>query len=282
MNELLDISERIDLSSKATLVAVDSVMSSLSITYIVVGAAARDMALRLGYGTPTTLATKDIDFALQVDSWGSFYDARSELINVDFKATQTEHRLISPNKIPIDIVPFGKIELLDGKIAWPPKGEQVMNMRGFKEANENAQPVLISKSPDITCRVVSPEGLMLLKFIAWIDRPREIRGKDAGDISYLLNNYLLIKNVSEDIHNSSNEPDKAFYGWDPDLSAACLLGKECRLIAISETLADIQNLFDDDEKISLMVAEMKNGRPEINYQLLQAFADGLLERRNLN
>ena len=92
-----------------------------------------------------------------------------------------------------------------------------MNMRGFEEASENAQKVLINKTPDVICPVVSPEGLMLLKLIAWMDRPIELRGRDANDIRYLLNTYYTIKNIREEIYNEAHISYMDLYGWNPDL-----------------------------------------------------------------
>lgn len=279
MNELLDVSKHIDPKTKATLIAVSNVMSNLSIQYIVVGATARDLVLHFGYGTPITRATKDIDYAIQIDTWDSFFEVKQELLKLEFRETKAEHRLISPAGMQIDIIPFGNIERGNGEIAWPPDSNPVMNMRGFQEASSTAECVLISQSPPVKCRVVSPEGLTLLKFIAWMDRPRELRSKDANDIRYLLSNYRSIKNNKEEIYNEANARYTELYDWDPDLAACWLLGKECNSIALSSTLAEINTLFADRQRLLELAVEISDGTTDYNLQLLEAFEDGFLNRR---
>ena len=154
-----------------------------------------------------------------------------------------------------------------------------MNMRGFMEASASAEQVLISQSPHVECRVVSPEGLTLLKFIAWMDRAGELRSKDAYDIRYLLSTYLSIKNNREEVFSDANESYIQLYDWDPDLAACRLLGTECRSIASPDTIAEISTLFDDSDRLLELVAEISDGLAEYNLQLLEAFADGLLNRQ---
>jgi len=279
MNELLDVSKHIDPETRTTLVAVSTVMSSLSIENIVVGATARDLVLHLGHGTPVARATRDIDYAIQIDSWNSFFELKHELLKRSFLETKAEHRFNSPNGMPIDIIPFGNIERGNSEIAWPPEGNPVMNMRGFQEASASAARVLVSESPLVECRVVSPEGLALLKFIAWLDRSKELRSKDANDIRYLLSTYRSIKNIKEEIYSDTHAPYSELYEWDPDLAACRLLGTECRSIAFPETISEISTLFAENGRLVELVGEISDGRPGYNIQLLEAFADGLLNRK---
>ena len=133
-NELLDLTGKIDKVTVSTLAAVNDVAAKLNLPYIVVGATARDMVLHYGYGAPIQRATVDIDFAVQVDSWKSFHDVTEQLLENGFTSTKTQHRLHCPAGRPIDIMPFGGIEEQGtAQIAWPPNGDHVMSMRGFKE-----------------------------------------------------------------------------------------------------------------------------------------------------
>ena len=72
MNELLDLTGKIDPSAESTLKIVNEVTSDLDIPYLIIGATARDMVLHYGYNTPVQRATTDIDFAFQVESWEHF------------------------------------------------------------------------------------------------------------------------------------------------------------------------------------------------------------------
>ena len=160
MNELLDLTGKIDPSAESTLKIVNEVTSDLAIPYLIIGATARDMVLHYGYNTPVRRATTDIDFAFQVESWEHFATIKKRLVKSGFTSTHVQHRLISPSNISIDIVPFGGVEQGNASIAWPPNGEIVMSVRGFREAIDNAQLVVISKDPEVHCPVVSPEGLI--------------------------------------------------------------------------------------------------------------------------
>lgn len=40
--------------------------------------------------------------------------------------------------MPLDLVPFGELEAPEGTIAWPPRGDFVMNVLGFRAAVDTA------------------------------------------------------------------------------------------------------------------------------------------------
>ena len=60
------------------------------------------------------------------------------------------------------------------------------------------------------------------------------------------------------------------------------MGEECRRIANQGTTDVIDSLLNDEAKLSTLVAEMVNGQPEFNLQLIDAFADGILNRQTSN
>lgn len=276
MNELLNLVGKIDSSTVSTLSAVDDIASKLEIPYLVIGATARDFVLHYGYGAPIQRATTDIDLAVQVETWDDFNSIKEALVNKGFTTTRAEHRLTSPHDFPIDIVPFGNIEQENANIAWPPSGEVVMNVAGFKEAIDNAQSVLISENPVVTCPVVTPEGLMILKLICWADRASELRKKDAADIRYLLKTYIEIKNIKQDIYDDENIAELENYGWDQELAACHLLGQNCREIASAATYSEILKLNDSgiSKNIERIAIEMAEGTSDENLKILDAFMNG--------
>lgn len=275
MSKLLDLTNELDGITTATLCAIDEATTICSVPYIVVGATARDMVLHHGYGAPIQRATKDIDFAVQVDSWESFDALKDQLLSANFTETKTPHRLISSANMPVDIVPFGGVEQGNAEIVWPPNGNKIMNVMGFREAKDNAQQILISNNPNVICPVVTPEGLILLKLISWADRARDLRTKDANDIQYILTTYYSIKNIKEDIYSPENIAKTERYDWEPERAACSLLGKVCREIATDRTRIEILKLNDpnNDENIWRIVEEMKSGTTEFNLQLLKAFME---------
>jgi len=273
---LLDLTDKLDDITSATLSMVDEAATICKLPYIVVGATARDMVLHHGYGTPIERATKDIDFAVKVDSWERFNALKAQLLDTDFTSTHTQHRLMSPANIPVDIVPFGGVQQHNSDIVWPPNGDVVMNVMGFQEAIDNAQQVLIRNNPKVICPVVTPEGLILLKLISWADRAVNLRTKDANDIRYLLTTFYSVKNVKDHIYDEENVAETERYGWQPELAACSVLGKACSKIVSNNTRIEILKLndFSNDKNINRIVEDMSAGNNEQNLQLLEAFMNG--------
>ncbi len=136
MIKSLDLSGKIEKTTVDIFGAINRATSSLGISYIAIGAMVRDLVFCRGYGVAESRRTMDIDFAIQVDSWGSFNQLTEVLIKSGFQKTRESHRLIeSKSSIPIDIVPFGKIAI-HNQISWPPNGDMVMDVRGFQEAHK--------------------------------------------------------------------------------------------------------------------------------------------------
>ena len=192
-NTSLDISGKIDPRIVEVFSSVSNVLTDLNMPYIVVGATARDLVLHYGHGAEIRRATDDVDFAIEVPDWNAFNVFKSALSEERLKETRAQHRLVSPTNTVVDIFPFGEIEHERDLIAWPPKGDVVMNVLGFKEACEHAEWVRVQSGPDIDIPVVTPVGMSLLKIISWTDRSADLRNKDAKDIAYLLANYEEIQ-----------------------------------------------------------------------------------------
>ncbi|MFK8078330.1 MAG: nucleotidyl transferase AbiEii/AbiGii toxin family protein [Granulosicoccus sp.] len=135
---------------------------------------------------------------------------------------------------------------------------------------------LISENPEVTCPVVTPEGLMILKLICWADRARELRSKDAGDIRNLLKTYIDTKNINQDIYDDENIRDLENYGWDLELVACHLLGRHCRDIASTATHSEILKLNNSatSKNIERIAEEMTEGTAEENLNMLDAFMNG--------
>jgi len=116
--------------------------------------------------------------------------------------------------MPVDIVPFGAIADKNSNIQWPPSGEVEMDVAGFDEAHKSAIPVLIQQEPLIQIPVASPQGLALLKIIAWDDRDRDLRAKDAIDLAYLLESYQSVEQVVDRLYETDGLMER--YDWDVD------------------------------------------------------------------
>ncbi|MGB0127615.1 MAG: nucleotidyl transferase AbiEii/AbiGii toxin family protein, partial [Rhodocyclaceae bacterium] len=188
---LLDFSRRPDLGLCAEIIGdVAGVAEPLGIMPLIVGAFARDLHLLYGYGIQTLRQTEDIDFALAVPDWSAFGALQAQLVKTACFSTSptAPHRLRHRNGLPIDLVPFGSVETCERKIAWPPRGEVVMDVFGLREAQATA--IDVAFPGGVLGRVVSLPALALLKIVCWSDRHYACPRKDAHDLLIILKNYL--------------------------------------------------------------------------------------------
>lgn len=276
---LLNISGKIEPSLANLCAIVADCATQLQIPYLVVCASARNMVLHHGYGAKVQRATADIDFALQVPSWDAFATLRKELIRKNFSETNTAHRLIGPNNWPIDIVPFGGIADEKANIQWPPSGDFVMNVLGFQEALSNANTVRLCDAPILDMPVASPEGMAVLKLIAWTDRAADLRKKDAKDIAYLLTTYENIPAVSDQLYGETTLIE--LYGWDITLASAHQLGINVKQMTLPQTynaISEVLNKQHPKLPLERLINEMGDTAHQYarNEALVNAFSTGFL------
>ena len=281
MNISLDITGKIDASTVELFRTVSQIMTTVDIPYVVVGATARDLVLHCAYGAELERATQDVDFAIEIPDWAAFNTLKNKLEEIGFKVTKTQHRLISPEGVIVDIVPFGQVENEKASIAWPPEGDVVMNVLGFQEACDHAERVCIDKASELIVPVATPPGMALLKLIAWTDRARDKRIKDALDISYLLTTYERIPAVQEVLYSEEWTSIMDNYGWDITQAAAHKLGHDANSIAGDMTRAEIERLMrgelgerSSEQLITEMCGTRVDSRYEKNSRLLSAFRAG--------
>ena len=277
----LDFSRRRELGLHAQVVAdIGAATWPLGITPLIVGAFARDLHLLHGQAVATLRQTEDIDFALAVPDWAAFDALRKQLIDGgSFTGASTPaHRLRHRNGLPVDLVPFDGVETRDRTVAWPPRGEVVMNTLGFREALASACEVMLPGG--VLARVAALQALALLKIICWRDRHYAWPRKDALDLILIVKNYL----------SAGNEPRlfDAFVEWtqedsfDYELAGARMLGYDIRGLldgASTETVAGLLTEQADARTPARLPAEMAPGDPDRARALLAAMARGMRERR---
>lgn len=277
----LNISGKIDSGTVALYEEVSNAAKQLDIPFVVVGASARDIVLHYGYGAPIQRATADVDFGIQVPDWSAFEALKKHLLGIGFTTTPAQHRVISPGKVQIDIVPFGQVEDEESKIAWPPDGDWVMKALGFQEVCDTAGMVRIQNEPSVDIPVATPRGIALLKLIAWTDRAANLRGKDAKDLLYLFINYEKIPVIRNGLYEDQELME--VYDWDVELASACQLGADARSIAKNRTFNAIANLFrgeNDNLSVELLGEDMCgqiDREYKRNEELLNAFIAGFLK-----
>lgn len=250
---------------------VHDIAAQLKISYLVVGASARDLVMYHGFGAKIERATADADFGIEVPNWKTFDAFRKALLKKGFIETRHPHRLLSPQQIPIDIVPFGEIADSDANITWPPDNSFKMQVLGFQEACDDSLNVCIQENPELNIFVATPAGLALMKLIAWKDREADKRKKDANDLHYLLRNYEKIPVISD--HLYSDQKIAEYYGWDMEMAGAHQLGVDTTLIADRVTAAVVEHVLTSNFEDLVQDISDSTGRAE---PLLSAFKNGFL------
>jgi predicted nucleotidyltransferase len=259
MNDFsLDISRKIEPQKAEVLAAVNRVAGKNGISFFIAGGAARDFILQSGYGIRTRRVTLDVDIGVRVSSWDEYSKIIEALLfNESFTRTEIEHRYESPppEKIKVDILPFGKIEMNKRIIRWR-RDKKEMNMTGFNEAYEAAINVNILSSPPVIVKMTSLAGLALLKLISWSEQPY-MRDRDAKDFKEIMYNYL---ETYPDDSIYTTHPDIA--GDDYELISARVLGRDIGIIGgsgIQALLIEIVSRECDQAGSLNFILQMQTG-----------------------
>lgn len=274
----------VDPFTRRVLRAVAAAAAGVGCRFFVAGATARDLMLVNVFGLPPGRATRDIDFGIAVESWDQFDGLRRNLIATgQFDPAPKEvyrMRCREPGinfRTPVDIIPFGAVAAADKTIAWPPDKNVVMNVAGFQEALESSISLLVED--DLAIRVSSVPGLAMLKVIAWQDRRRE-NNKDALDLFRLLERYADAGNL--DRLYGSELPLLETAGFDLELAAAELLGRDAARICHLETRGQITALLSSDALIDQLLQQISlsgfddDGRADRISALVSGFRKGFL------
>lgn len=241
-NISLNIAKEIDPATKETLKLVAQVAGGLDIQFVVIGATARDLVLHYGYGAEIQRATRDIDFAVQVESWAAFEKLTSALVQHGYRKAKIQHRLKSPTGGTIDIVPFGPLQSGEAKIVWPPPDGNEMIVLGMQEALATAVMVDLGSQESLHIPVATPVGLVILKLVSWAERSVQDRVKDAQDILFLLSSYDKVPSAQEEFFGDEELIDKS--GGDLTLGAAEILGRHVGQTVAPETSSYLTQLFE--------------------------------------
>lgn len=226
-NTLIDLSNKPDLIPLATVVkALQTVASALGQKFFLMGAAARDLMLLHAHGIKTKRETKDVDFAVMVETWDAFTNLRQGLIEGGTFAAPLGpalHKLRHvPTNLPLDIVPFGGIERPDRTIAWPPAEDEIFDCFGAREALEASVEVLLPDGAKVF--VASIPALVILKITAWNDRKLTHPGRDAFDLALYMTNYMECGNMERAA--TEHQDMYAVADYDHEATGARLLGRD--------------------------------------------------------
>ena len=173
---------------KEIFLALERGFIKFGIDFYLVGATARDVWMKGVHGLPPKRATSDIDFGIMIKDSFVFDDLKSYLIEEEgfIPSKGNEFVLIWKDKSQVDLIPFGDLES-EGIVTVKGTGFTSMNVEGFKEVYEQASEEIITE--DQRFKVCTLPGIVILKLIAWDDRP-EVRRDDIDDIAEIIKNYF--------------------------------------------------------------------------------------------
>lgn len=276
--------------SKSRLDAIrdlDIVIRKINIGYLLIGAMARDLLDQLS-NIKSIRFTEDLDFAISIPTWDDF-EKLANLLSETKKFRRSPDKrcrfIHISTKIPVDIIPFGKIDHPDYSISWPPDKDFGMSTIGFREAYDESTEVLLSEDPLIKIRVPSRAGLAILKLIAWGENPA--RRKDALDILHLIRYYLDSNNEKRLYEQDSDIMDDD--NFDYECAGAMLLGRDIASIASSRTIKAIDDIIrvqisedSDFRLISDMIVNSIDREYEFDQllRLLKCMRDGIKDIKN--
>ncbi len=260
--------------------AIESIAGAcaeLEIDFFVIGAAARDLHLRVLYEVDLLRATGDVDIGIVVRSWDEFHALLTYFVEVEgFSRDTIEHRVRKGARI-IDVIPFGDIADKAARLEWP-GGDRVMSVLGYAEAYEGSVRFDIRDGPQV--HVASLAGVVVLKLIAWSERPGE-RRQDPIDLCTIMKHYDEV--VALDLYDKHDDV------FDDDFDAryahARILGRDIApLLRAEELRKNVLAVLDAnlaDEYDSPLVEAM--GRDcyherEVRLGCLQSLRRGILER----
>ena len=276
---LLDFSRHGEIAMHASIVAaIESAAKPLGITPLIAGAFARDLHLHFALGIENQRVTEDIDIALTVPDWATFAALRQRLIASGMfrEYPGVAHRLRHQNGLPVDLVPFGSVETRERTIHWPPAGDEVMNVFGFREALATAHDVLLPGG--VLTKAVSLPALALLKIVCWQDRHYTSPRKDAQDLLLILRNYLRAGN--------EDRLWKEFAEWtqedsfEYEFASARMLGHDMRTLLDSSGIERVGNVISEQADLDapgLLPSEMVPNEPNRARALLNEVLIGLTQ-----
>ena len=259
---------------------IDEVMLKLNVPYYLIGANAIALEL-LKDGIKPSRGTKDIDFAIMISSRKEFEEITIELEKFGFNKVEAPWTLYNDNfNIVVDLLPFGEIE---EKFTENFNERSIdLHVLGFSEVLNESTSVQIEEK---SIQIPSLPGMIILKLIAWSDRPEE-RDSDLFDILRIIEHYFEL-NFDEIVeHHNDTFPEED--DIDQLKIAARVLGrKSSHFLNISEAINDrILKTINDNvveaKKSAIAKQWIRNKDWDLEYavEILDEFKKGLIESKS--
>lgn len=240
------------------LFALERGFKIFNIDFYLVGAVARDVWMSGINKIAPRRTTGDIDFAVLINDKGTYEALKEYLVNTEgfHPYKSNSFVLIWKDKTEVDLLPFGAIENQGGRVIADGLGLTNISLQGFTEVYEEGLPELDLEG-EHQFKFCTLPGIVLLKMIAWEDRP-EKRRDDIKDISDILNHFFNMydNEIWENHHDLFGQDDA-----DLKNIAARVMGREMGKIAkrnekLRSRIAGILNANTNDIANSPMAAIM--------------------------
>lgn len=268
--------------------ALERGFEKFGIDFYLVGAVARDVWMSGINKIAPRRTTGDIDFAVLINDKGTYESLKVYLVKTEgFQPTkENAFVLLWKDRTEVDLMPFGAIEDEDGKVTVEGTGYTSIHVQGFSEVYEEGLPEMelstgLSEESEHQFKFCTLPGIVLLKMIAWDDRP-EKRRDDIKDISDILNHFFNMYD------NEIWENHSELFGEDDaglKQIAARVMGREMSKIAkrnekLFGRIEGILNANTDDmpnSKMGAIMIEYFQNTIEDNVLLLQQLKKGFTE-----
>ena len=262
---------------KEIFLALERGFIKFGIDFYLVGATARDVWMKGVHGLPPKRATSDIDFGIMIKDSFVFDDLKSYLIEEEgfIPSKDNEFVLIWKDKSQVDLIPFGDLES-EGIVTVKGTGFTSMNVEGFKEVYEHASEEIITE--DQRFKVSTLPGIVILKLIAWDDRP-EVRRDDIDDIAEIIKNYFHLNDeVIFEQHSDLFTDD-----IELDEIASQYLGREIgKIVSGNPKLVErikgiLENGLNDNNNLAELFASESDETIEYSKSLISHIKKGIEE-----
>lgn len=200
----------------------EQVFAGLGIDFYILGALARDSWYAKENLDSRT--TRDVDFALYVSSQDQYDNLFAKLIKEHgfSEIKEVPFRLQTPFGFTIDLIPFGDFSIDDAVFPDEHRDRPVF-VNAFEEVFKHATAPVEVEEDTLKFRVATLPAILLLKLIAYDDRP-ENRTQDPLDIADIILNYVEIEKemIWEKHHDLFDE------GTGLDEIATVVIGREIK------------------------------------------------------
>ncbi|MGH7267774.1 MAG: hypothetical protein ACREMB_23405 [Candidatus Rokuibacteriota bacterium] len=245
----------------------------------IVGATVPLVLLDFRQGRSGGRVTRDVDTVVHVTTWEEFAALKRQLIEVGFRAGQEPQRLYF-DTAELDVIPYSPTLAPQDRLEWPGE-DRAMSTLGLAEALGAAHPEAIGD--ELVLPIVPLAGCVLLKFIAYRDRPAE-RARDLVDIVYCFERYAEEPGgARHDVAGVTVDDEDVSY----EEAGAYLLGAEVAALARPETRTAIREVLarladEDAPPLRQILAEEarwddEGERRRFLHRLFRVFAAGLAE-----